>query len=165
MTRAPLADPDAVERLHETLTSWAALWSDGSLLGAIEHQAAPDDRGHYHWLVRVKGDEKDVITIWFSLRQRTVHVETELTPAPEERREEVYRYLLVRNLELRELHLAIGPEEGIYLVTEVPIGEVTIDRLDEIVGATITYADEIYPTVMAMGLARWYRRRSPRSAL
>ena len=37
-------------------------------------------------------------------------------PAPEENREELYRYLLVKNHELRELHLAIGPEDGIYLV-------------------------------------------------
>jgi hypothetical protein len=137
---------------------WAQQWHASALLG-IEHQPLPDDRGHFHWLIRLRGEEKDVITLWLSLRQRTVHVETEVTPAPEENRETLYHYLLVKNAELRELHLAIGPEDGIYLMSQIPIGEVTIERLDEVVGATLTYVEEIYPTAMAMGLSSLYRRR------
>lgn len=159
MTRAPLSDADAASRLHETLQRWAALWSASSFVGEIEHQVLPDDKGHFHWLIRLKGDEKDVITLWLSLRQRTVYVETELMPAAEENREELYRYLMVKNHDLRELHLAIGPEEGIYLVTQVPIQELTVERLDELVGATVTYVDEIYPTAMTMGLGSLFRRR------
>ena len=140
------------------MSSWAKQWQASALLG-VEHQPSPDDRGHFHWLIRLKGDEKDVITLWLSLRQRTVHVETEVTPAPEENRETLYRYLLVKNAEIRELHLAIGPEDGIYLMTQIPIGEVTVERLDEVVGATLTYVEEIYPTAMTMGLSSLYRRR------
>jgi hypothetical protein len=125
----------------------------------VEHQPLPDDRGHFHWLIRLKGEEKDVITLWLSLRQRTVHVETEVTPAPEENRETLFRYLLVKNAELRELHLAIGPEDGIYLMAQIPVRELTKERLDEVVGATLTYVEEIYPTAMAIGLSSLYRRR------
>jgi hypothetical protein len=107
----------------------------------------------------LKGEEKDVITLWLSLRQRSVHVETEVIPAPEESRELLYRYLLVKNAELRELHLAIGPEDGIYLMAEIPVGEMTRERLDEVVGATLVYVEEIYPTAMSMGLPSLYRRR------
>ena len=158
MTRAPLGDTNSARRLDETVSSWAKQWQASALLG-VEHQPSPDDRGHFHWLIRLKGDEKDVITLWLSLRQRTVHVETEVTPAPEENRETLYRYLLVKNAEIRELHLAIGPEDGIYLLTQIPIGEVTVERLDEVVGATLTYVEEIYPTAMTMGLSSFYRRR------
>jgi len=159
VTRAPIAGDDAPERLDETLRRWALQWTATSSLLGIEHQPLPDDRGHFHWLVRLKGDERDVITMWLSLRQRTVHVETEVMAAPEENLEALYRYLLVRNAELRELHLAIGPEQGIYLMTQVPMNEVTVERLDELVGATITYVDEIFPTVMSLGLPALYRRR------
>jgi len=140
------------------VSSWAKQWQASALLG-VEHQPSPDDRGHFHWLIRLKGDEKDVITLWLSLRQRTVHIETEIIPAPEENRETLYRFLLVKNAEIRELHLAIGPEDGIYLMTQIPIGEVTVERLDEVVGATLTYVEEIYPTAMTMGLSSLYRRR------
>ena len=159
MTRAPLSDADAASRLDETLKKWSELWHASSFVGEIEHQPLPDDRGHFHWLIRLRGEEKDVITLWLSLRQRTVYAETELMPAPEENREELYRYLMVKNHELRELHLAIGPEAGIYLVSQIPIHELTVERLDELVGATVTYVDEIFPTAMTMGLGSVYRRR------
>ena len=159
MTRAPLSDADAASRLDETLKKWSELWHASSFVGEIEHQPLPDDKGHFHWLIRLKGEEKDVITLWLSLRQRTVYAETEVMPAPEENREELYRFLMVKNHELRELHLAIGPEAGIYLVTQIPIQELTVERLDELVGATVTYVDEIFPTAMTMGLGSVYRRR------
>jgi hypothetical protein len=162
VTRAPLSDADAASRLDEVLKRWSALWHASSFVGEIEHQKVPDDKGHFHWLIRLKGEEKDVITLWLSLRQRTVYAETELMPAPEENREELYRYLMVKNHELRELHLAIGPEAGIYLVTQIPIQELTVERLDELVGATVTYVDEIFPTAMTMGLGSVYRRRKSR---
>ena len=162
MTRAPLSDADAASRLDEVLKRWSALWHASSFVGEIEHQEVPDDKGHFHWLIRLKGEEKDVITLWLSLRQRTVYAETELMPAPEENHEELYRYLMVKNHELRELHLAIGPEAGIYLVTQIPIQELTVERLDELVGATVTYVDEIFPTAMTMGLGSVYRRRKSR---
>jgi hypothetical protein len=158
VTRAPLGDADSAVQLDETVTAWAAQWHASALLG-VEHQPVADDRGHFHWLIRLKGEEKSVITLWLSLRQRTVHVETEVIPAPEENRETLYHFLLAKNAELRELHLAIGPEEGIYLMAKIPIGEVTVERLDEVVGATMTYVEEIYPTAMTMGLSSLYRRR------
>jgi hypothetical protein len=158
VTRAPVGDADSARRLDEAVTSWARQWQASALLG-VEHQPLPDDRGHFHWLIRLRGDEKDVITLWLSLRQRTVHVETEVTPAPEANREALFRYLLVKNAELRELHLAIGPEDGVYLMAQIPIQEVTRERLDEVVGATLTYVEEIYPTAMTMGLPSLYRRR------
>ncbi len=162
MTRAPIRGSDAAQALDATLREWADLWSATTSVVDIEHQPLPDDKGHVHWLLRLKGYEKDVITIWLSLRQRTVHVETELMPAPEERHEALYKYLLVKNHELRELHLAIGPEDGIYLVVQIPLPELTVERLDELVGPTVTYVDEIFPTAMSMGYASVYRRRKRR---
>jgi hypothetical protein len=162
VTRAPLSDGDAAARLTEALTEWASQWHASSFVGEIEHQDVPDDRGRFHWLIRLKGDERDVITLWLSLRQRTVFAETELMPAPDENIEELYRYLLTKNHDLRELHVAIGPEAGIYLVTQVPIGELTVERMDELVGATVTYVDDMFPTVMSMGLPSIYRRRRAR---
>jgi hypothetical protein len=160
VTRAPLGDADSASRLDQTISAWAQQWHSSALLG-VEHQPGADDRGHLHWLIRLKGEEKSVITLWLSLRQRTVHVETEVMPAPEENRESLYHFLLTKNAELRELYLAIGPEEGIFLMAKIPTGEVTIERLDEVVGATVTYVEEIYPTAMTMGLSSLYRRRRP----
>ncbi len=158
MERFPIADADAAVRLDERLTRWAAGWREGALPVEVDHHADADERGHYHWLVRLHGEEKDVVTVWISLRQRSVHVETEVVPAPEMGEEALYRYALVRNADLRSVHLAIGPESAIYLVTALPLAELTVERLDEIMAAVQIYVDELYPTMRTLGVA-WYRRR------
>ncbi len=158
MDRFPIADADAASRLGERLASWAALWRVGAPV-EVDHVADADARGHFHWLVRLRGEEKDVVTVWVALRQRSVHVETEVVPAPEIGREALYRYCLVRNADLRGVHLAIGPESALYLVTTMPVDELTEARLDELMAAIVTYVDELYPTMMTMGFA-WYRRRA-----
>lgn len=159
---APIGDTDAPLKLDEVVRAWQRQWHQSGFVGEVEHAKHPDDKGHHHWMIRLRGEEKGVIALWLTLRQRTVYFETELMPAPEENREALYRFLLVKNAELRGLHLAIGPEEGIYLITEVPVAEVTLERLDELVGATLHYIDEIFPTAMGLGLASLYRRRPSR---
>ena len=144
------------------INEWQRLWHDDGFVAEVEHAAHCDDKGHYHWMIRLRGEEKNVIALWLTLRQRTVFLETQVMPAPEENLEALYKYLLVKNADLRDLHLALGLEEGIYLVGQIPVGEVTLERLDELVGATLHYVDEIFPTAMSMGLASLYRRRRPK---
>lgn len=156
---APLSDARTSKELGATVAAWQRLWRENGLVGEVEHAEHADSKGHYHWMIRLRGDEKDVIALWLTLRQRTVHFEVQVMPAPEENLETLYRFLLVKNADLRDLHLAIGPENGIYLVAQIPVGDVTLERLDEVVGAAVHYVDEIYPTAMSMGLASLYRRR------
>jgi hypothetical protein len=159
---APIGEGDSALRLDEIVREWEAQWHASGLIGEVEHAPHCDDRGHFHWMIRLRGEEKDVIALWLTLRQRTVHFESQVMVAPEENHEALYRYLLVKNADLRDLHLAIGPEDAIYLVGQLPIAEVTLERLDELVGATVHYVDEIFPTAMAMGLGSLYRRRPKR---
>lgn len=152
---------DGHERLGAVVESWHQRWCDGGLSAEVEHRDHPDERGHWHWLIRVRGEERATITIWLDLRQRTVRVETELMGAPEAELEALYRYLLVKNADLDHLHLAIGPENGIYLVGALPVELLDEDRLDEVVGQWVQVIDSLYPTVMALGLPGWHRRRRP----
>lgn len=163
MSRAPLGRHDDEARVDALLATWAQSWSQAKALLGVEHQSLPDDRGHFHWLVRLRGDERDVVTVWLALRQRTIHVECEISPAPEANVEEIYRFVLAKNAELRELHVALGPEAGLYLMTHVPINELTNERLDELMGAALVYVDELYPTIMSTGFS-WYRRRPRRES-
>ena len=159
---APISNEQAPLGLSAVINEWQRLWHDDGFVAEVEHAAHCDDKGHYHWMIRLRGEEKNVIALWLTLRQRTVFLETQVMPAPEENLEALYKYLLVKNADLRDLHLALGLEEGIYLVGQIPVGEVTLERLDELVGATLHYVDEIFPTAMSMGLASLYRRRRPK---
>ncbi len=53
----------------------------------------------------------------------------------------------------------LGPEDAIYLVGEIPVHAVTDDELDRIIGSSLSYVDDVFPTAMAIGFAGIYRRR------
>ncbi len=158
MSSTPLVEPDA-DRVEDLLRAWSKDALQAGTVVALESTGQLDDRGQFRWLIRLAGEEKEFITLWLTLRQRTIHVEVQLMPAPEENIEEVFRFLLAKNADLYGLHLALGPESAIYLVGRVPVGELTAERVDELCGAALQYVDEIFPTAMSMGLSSMYRRR------
>ena len=87
---------------------------------AAERQEVTDRTASHRWYLRFKGDEKDFITVWFTLKQRTLHFEAQFMPAPETNQAEVYAYLLRRNADLFGMWFALGPEDAVYLVGRVP---------------------------------------------
>jgi hypothetical protein len=137
--------------------------SEGTFgLVAAERQDVTDRTASHRWYLRFQGDEKDSITVWLTLRQRTLHHEAQFMPAPEEHREEVLRYLMRRNAELFEMAFCLGPEDAVYLVGRVPARLVDDEELDRIAGSSILYVDDHYPTAMTLGHPAVYRRRPRR---
>ena len=65
------------------------LAADG-LLVAGEQQSVTDRTASHRWYLRFAGEEKDFITVWLTLRQRTLHHEAQFMPAPEENVEETF---------------------------------------------------------------------------
>jgi len=131
-------------------------------LVAAERQDVTDRTASHRWYLRFRGDEKDYITVWLTLRQRTLHHEAQFMPAPEENRLEVLQYLMRRNTELYGMAFCLGAEDAVYLVGRVPAGLVDDDELDRIAGSSIVYVDDHYPTAMTLGHPAIYRRRPRR---
>ena len=131
-------------------------------LVAAERQDVTDRTASHRWYLRFRGDEKDAITVWLTLRQRTLHHEAQFMPAPEEHREEVLRYLMRRNAELYGMAFCLGAEDAVYLVGRVPARLVDDEELDRIAGSSIVYVDDHYPTAMTLGHPAVYRRRPRR---
>ena len=131
----------------------------GESLVAAERQEVTDRTASFRWYLRFKAEEKDFITLWLTLGQRTLHHEAQFMPAPEENAEDVYRYLLRSNANLYGMSFSLGPEDAIYLVGRVAAAEVNDDELDRITGSSIHYVDEHFPTAMTLGYPKLYRRR------
>jgi hypothetical protein len=135
----------------------------GDFLVAAERQEVTDRTASHRWYLRFKGEEKDFITVWLTLKQRTLHHEAQFMPEPEANRAEVYAYLLRRNAHLFGMWFALGPEDAVYLVGRVPARQVDDDELDRIAGSSVHYTDEHFPTAMTMGHPTTYRRRRRRA--
>jgi Putative bacterial sensory transduction regulator len=131
-------------------------------LVAAERQDVTDRTASHRWYLRFKGEEKDFITVWLTLGQRTLHHEAQFMPAPDENAEAVYRYVLRRNADLYAMWFCLGPEDAIYLVGRVAAAEVNAEELDRIAGSSIHYVDEHFPTAMTLGYPKLYRRRPRR---
>lgn len=147
--------PDAVARsgCAEQIDSWAGQLA----LGGAPVLAAGRDGAEDRWFVRLQGVDKEVVTIWLVLRQRTLRHEAQMMPAPETDVAGTFAYLLRRNAGAGQLRFALGAEDAVYVVGEVPVHDVDADRLDQVVGASLAMVDDCYPTAMALGHASWYR--------
>ena len=157
MPIADIASPGERARCDAVVEGWAAArLAEGGAVVAVDRQP---ELGR--WYLRLRGEEKDFVTVWLTIRQRTMHHEAQVMPAPEVNAEATFEYLLRRNADLHQMRFALGAEDAVYLVGEIPVSAVTEDELDRIVGSSLAYVDEFFPTAMSIGFAGKYRRRRP----
>ena len=141
------ASSEQLDELGTLIRSWAeSAKSTNEQVLAVD-QLATDRR----WFIRLAGEEKQVTTIWFHLRERTLHFETQFMPAPEENREQLFEYLLRLNNKLFGVRFAIGDEEAVYLVGQLPWSAVDEDELDRIVGSAYAYTEQYFRPAMRIG--------------
>jgi hypothetical protein len=123
------------------------------LLADVQHD--PELR---RWYIRLRGDEKAVITVWLTLRERTLQYETYFMPAPEENVAACYDYLLRANARLFGLRFAVGDEDAIYLMGQMPLSAVDEAELDRVVGSAYAYSEQYFAPAMSVGYASKFRR-------
>jgi len=123
------------------------------LVAAIDHEAELR-----RWYIRLRGEEKSIITVWLTLRQRTLHYETYFMPAPEENLEACFEYLLRANTKLFGMRFAIGLEDAVYLVGQMPLSAIDHPELDRIVGSAYAYSEQYFAPAMTIGYESKFRR-------
>jgi putative sensory transduction regulator len=123
---------------------------------AVEAVDRSDDDA-LRWYVRLRGEEKDHITVWLTLGQRTLRYEAYVMPAPEENIAAVYEMALRRNEKLVGAHFAIGIEDALFLRGELPLGAVCADEVDRIIGSMYAYCEQSFPAMIRLGFASRFR--------
>jgi hypothetical protein len=74
-------------------------------------------------------------------------------PAPEENAGALFEHLLRRNLKLPDLTLAIGDEDAIYVMGEVPAVWVDGDVVDRLLGSCYQVVEQCFRPAMRIGFA------------
>ena len=143
------ANPEQVEEFGRLIDRWAS--NEQSTNDLVSHvEFVPAER---RWLVRIRGEDKAVITVWLTLGERTLRYETYFLPAPEENIERCWEYLLRLNARLYGMRFAIGAEDAVYLMGQVPLKAVDDEELDRIVGASYSYTEQYFRAALAIGFA------------
>ncbi len=76
-----------------------------------------------------------------------------MMPAPEEHVREVYERLLRRNRTIHGLAFAIGVEDAIFLVGEVPNDGISEGHVDRLLGSVWEYVERDFRPTLALGFA------------
>ena len=148
-------EPAALDALDARISAWLAEQLESNpVVVAVERDV---ESGERRWFVRVHGEQKDVFTIWFHLRQRTLHYETYVMPAPEEHHAQLYEHLLRRNLKLYGASFAIGDEDAVFLVGQLANTDVDDDELDRILGSMYEWVEQFFRPAMRIGYASKFR--------
>jgi hypothetical protein len=119
-----------------------------------------EDPSLRRWYVRLEGVERDYITIWFTLRERSLHFEAYFMPQPIENHLALMRLLLRLNRKLVGVHFAIDGDDEVYLQGAIPVATVTDDELDRIIGTVYATVEQYFGMAMSVGYASRFAPRS-----
>jgi hypothetical protein len=138
-------------RPEATIEAWLdAQLRDNPAVVAAERDA---DRDLRRWYLRLRGEERDFVAVWFTLGDYTLAYETYVMPAPEENAGALYEFLLRRNARMKGMAFAIGAEDAVYLRGHLPLHALDEAELDRIVGSAYAYVEQWFRPAMRIGFA------------
>jgi hypothetical protein len=97
---------------------------------------------------------RDFTTVWFGLGERSLTVEAYVLPGPPFNREAVFRQALARSFSTRRLHFALDRDGDLVLVGRVPIGEVTEEELELILGEVYEAIEVAFKPLVRVAFSR-----------
>ncbi|MCB0965589.1 MAG: YbjN domain-containing protein [Ilumatobacter sp.] len=135
-----LHDEPRLAELRALIDGWLDDFAtDNPLVAAVDRGTSDGTMlAEPRWYVRLIGEEKEYITVWLTLGQRTLRYETYVLPDPPEHRDEILDHLMRRNDALVGAAFSVGEEDAIYLRGQIPDTAVTDDELDRIIGTLYT---------------------------
>lgn len=111
-----------------------------------------------HYVVSLPGTRKLSTACSLLLGDHTLSVNAFVVRSADENREAVYRWLLERNARLAGIAFALDRLGDVYLVGRLPLGTVTADEVDRLLGTVLEAADGSFNTLLELGFASSIRR-------
>ena len=145
-----IADEQQLDLIEIQISEWLANELATNPIVAAVERGEPSER---RWYIRVLGESKDIFTIWFTLRQRTLHYETYVMPAPDENHAQFFEHLLRRNRKVNGMSFCIGEEDAVFLVGSLPVHVIDNGELDRILGSIYTYVEQFFLPALRIGFA------------
>jgi hypothetical protein len=121
-------------------------------------ELAWESTGERSYAVTLPGTHKLKTVCNLIVGDHALRVEAFVMRQPDERREELWAWLLQRNARMYGVAFAIDTVGDIYLTGRVSLHAVTEDELDRLLGAVLTYADESFDTLLEIGFGSAIRR-------
>lgn len=115
-------------------------------------------KGPGAFFVTLPGTKKLATNCWLVANRHSFVVEAFVCRRPDEKHEDVYRFLLRRNAKLYGVAYTIDESGDIYLLGRMSPERVTADELDRWLGQVLEAADGDFNTLLELGFASSIRR-------
>lgn len=111
--------------------------------------------GDERWVAQLRGERKLTIPLAMWVTGGALHLESFFMRRPQENAEHLYEILLRRNLRAYVVRFALDATGDVYLVGQMPVGAVTEEELDRVVGALLVEADGLFDAAISVGFATY----------
>ncbi len=108
--------------------------------------------------ITLPGERKLQTVCWLEVGGHALGIHAFVCRKPDENHQVVYRWLLERNLKMYAVAFAVDAAGDIYLDGRLPLSAITVDELDRVLGAVLTYADESFNTILELGFSSSIRK-------
>ena len=123
-----------------------------------QRELAWESTGDGSYAVTLPGTHKLKTICNLVVGEHALRIEAFVMRQPDERREELWAWLLQRNARMYGVAFAIDAVGDVYLTGRMPLHAVTEDELDRLLGSVLTYADESFDTMLEIGFGSAIRR-------
>ncbi len=132
----------------------------GALIELVcaERSLPCEPNGPHSYAVTLPGAHKLKTMCNLIVGEHALRIEAFVMRHPDERREELWDWLLQRNARMYGVAFAVDQAGDIYLVGRLSLHAVTEDELDRLLGAVLTYADESFDPMLEIGFGTAIRR-------
>ena len=117
-----------------------------------------ESTGDFSYAVTLPGTHKLKTVCNLIVGEHALRVEAFVMRQPDERREELWAWLLQRNARMYGVAFSIDQAGDVYLTGRVGLDGVTEAELDRLLGSVLTYADESFDTMLEIGFGSAIRR-------
>jgi hypothetical protein len=123
-----------------------------------ERELECEPTGDSSYVVTLPGTHKLKTACNLIIGEHALRVEAFVMRHPEERREELWAWLLQRNARMYGVGFSIDAAGDVYLTGRVSLKGLDEDELDRLLGVVLTYADESFDTMLEIGYGAAIRR-------
>ncbi|MEU5876675.1 YbjN domain-containing protein [Spirillospora sp. NPDC047279] len=103
------------------------------------------------FFVKLPGQHKLATMTWLIVGDHSLHVEAFFCRRPDENHADFYRFLLEKNGRMYGMGFALDEIGDVYIVGKLPLGGVTPDEIDRVLGCVLTYSDDNFDKALERG--------------
>ncbi|MDP9116377.1 MAG: YbjN domain-containing protein [Actinomycetota bacterium] len=110
------------------------------------------------FVVALPGERRLKTACWLTVGAHALEIQAFVMRKPDENHEQVYAFLLQRNVRMFAVSWSIDASGDVYLTGRLPLSAVTAAELDRVLGSVLEYADSTFNPLLELGFGSSIRR-------